>query len=218
VVEKAYGIKIHGLRFRIGDFELKNVTFRIEEGKYYVLTGPNGAGKTVLLRLISGLHEPAAGAIFIKQREITSLPPWERNIGYVPQDGILFPHRSVQKNIEYSLEVRRVAKDEKNHKVQEVMRLFNISHLAARMPEGLSGGERQKVSLARALVFEPSILLLDEPVSAIEEEVRDALCREIKSIQKRLKVTTIHVSHNSKETELVADRIGILKDGRVTEP
>ena len=134
-------------------------------------------------------------------------------MGYVPQEYALFPNLTVEGNVAFGLEVRKRDRSEIEEKVGEASELLGISHLLHRMPKGLSGGEQQKVSLARALVLKPAVLLLDEPVSAIDEDSRDAVLSQIKGIQRRTRTTTVHVCHNSREAELVADRMGVLKDG-----
>ena len=209
------GIRIEKLSFRIGEFELKDVSLEVAEGEYFVLTGPNGAGKTMLMRLIAGLEAPDAGEIFIAGARATPVPPWERPIGYVPQDGALFPHRNVERNVAFGLEVRKLDRERIAKEVGEAAELLGISRLLKRTTGGLSGGEKQKVSLARALVLKPAVLLLDEPVSAIDEADRDRLCGELKDIQRRTGVTTIHVAHNRREADLVADRVGVLGSGAV---
>jgi len=211
------GIRLQDVSFRIGEFAIENLSFAVRSGEHFVLTGPNGAGKTVVVKLIAGLFQPTAGLILINGRPVTDLPPWGRNIGYVPQDGVLFPNRTVRENIGFGLEVRHRGRRAIHNEVKRAASMMDIEHLLDRMPRGLSGGERQKVSLARALVFKPSVLLLDEPVSAIDEEARDGLCRNLRSIQREAGVTTLHVSHNRKETALVADRVGVLVDGNLRE-
>ena len=214
---EAPGIEIEGLEFRIGEFAMRSLSLRIREGEYFVLTGPNGAGKSMLVKILAGLLRPEAGRIRIQGRDMLGVPPWRRNIGYVPQDGLLFPNYSVGRNIEYGLRVRHVARDRRREAVQEAAGLLGIGHLLERRVTGLSGGEQQRVALARALVLKPAVLLLDEPVSAIDEETRDALCEELKRIQGQVGVTTLHVSHNRRETELVADRVGVMEEGALRE-
>ena len=201
------------LSFNVGQFHMRSLSLGIEEGEYFVLTGPNGSGKTVLVKLIAGLLRPSSGDIRLAGKSIISTPPWKRHLGYVPQDGLLFPNRTVRQNIAFGLEVRRVNSKLRKARVERVSELVGVSHLLDRMPKGLSGGERQKVSLARALVLEPSVLLLDEPVSSVDEDARNILCTEIRSIQQRIGVTTIHISHNSQETQIVADRVGVMVNG-----
>ena len=207
------GIQIEDLCFGIGDFVMENLSFDVHEGEYFVLTGPNGSGKTVLIRLISGLYQPESGQVRIQNRSVTSLPPWHRDVGYVPQDGVLFPNRNVRENIGFGLEVRGARKSKRDKQVNEAAGMLGIEYLLDRTVEGLSGGETQKVSLARTLVLNPSVLLLDEPVSAIDEEARDEVCHQLRRIQRDLGITTLHVSHNRRETQLVADRVGIIRDG-----
>jgi len=213
----ASGVRLDHIHFRIGNFRLADICLEVRQGEYFVLSGPNGAGKTLLIELIAGLKNPDSGDVYLLDERVTDVPPWHRNIGYVPQDCALFPHRSVRENIEFGLEVRRVGKRRVKSKVDQIADLLGISHLLDRVPKGLSGGERQKASIARALVVNPSVLLLDEPVSSIDEDSRDALCRDFKRIQQETALTTIHVSHNRRETALLADRVGILTDGRRIE-
>ncbi len=212
MVERS-GIELEEVSFRIGDFALRRFSLSVPQGEYFVLTGPNGAGKTVLLKLIAGLYVPQEGCIRIEGKRLDGVPPWKRNIGYVPQDGVLFPRRNVRQNIRFGLEVRPHGRNGMDDAVAEMAEVLGIEYLLDRMPAGLSGGERQKVSLARALIFRPAVLLLDEPVSAIDEDTRDALCRQLRQVQRKFNVTTIHVSHNRRETGLVADRVGVIDGG-----
>ncbi len=210
---KKTGIKIDCIKFKIGDFSFIDLSLEIKSNEYFVITGPNGAGKTMLIKLIAGLNDPLSGDIYIEGEKVTYLPPWKRNIGYVPQDYALFPNRTVRENIRFGLEIRKIPKKEIEYRVEETAELIGISGLLSRRIDGLSGGEQQKVSIARALIFKPSVLLLDEPVSAVDEDSRDKLCRELKNIHKQTNITTLHVSHNKQETTLVADRIGFLDNG-----
>lgn len=187
----------------------------VEKGEYLVLTGPNGSGKTTIMKLIAGLRKPDSGNIFISGKDVTDVPPWNRNIGYVPQDYALFPNRTVRRNIEFGLDVKKLNRSEIREKVDKMASLLKISHLLQRVPEGLSAGEQQKVSIARALVLDPSVLLLDEPLSSIDEDFRDVLCAELKKLQQKIGITTVHISHNKRETELVADRVAYLIDGKL---
>jgi molybdate/tungstate transport system ATP-binding protein len=213
----APGIEIRGLGFSIGSFAMEGLDLTVARDEYCVLTGANGAGKTLLLKLICGLHRPAAGTIAIHGEPAGDLPPWERRLGYVPQDGILFPNRDVRGNIAFGLEVRDVPQEECDKLVNDKAERMGIAHLLDRRPEGLSGGERQKVCIARALVFGPRALLLDEPVSAIDESARDDVCRLLRAMRDEKPVTVLHVSHNSSETELVADRVVNMRAGRIVE-
>lgn len=214
----AAGIQIDGLAFRIGAFAFRDFSLVIPDGAYTVLTGPNGAGKTMLVKLICGLYRPAAGTICIRGRDVTNLPPWQRPIGYVPQDGLLFPRRNVSDNLAFGLELRRVPRGEREATVARMAAFLNLTHLLRRGVTGLSGGERQRVSLGRALVLRPQVLLLDEPVSAIDEESRDTLCRELRRIHDEFGITTLHISHNRRETGLVADLVAEIREGRLARP
>ena len=210
-------LRIDRLAFRIGEFVMGGLSLEVAGGEYFVLTGPNGAGKTVLMTLIAGIRRPDAGRIAIGGADVAHTPPWERNVGYVPQDGLLFPNRTVGENIAFGLEVRGLLAVEIAFRVEAIAARLRIAHLLGRGVKGLSGGERQKVSLARALVLNPALLLLDEPVSAIDEDTRDGLCLELREIQQRFGVTTIHISHNQRETQLVADRVGALVAGAIAK-
>jgi ABC-type Fe3+/spermidine/putrescine transport system ATPase subunit len=168
-----------------------------------------------LLKLVCGVYKPQSGEILVQGKNVTNLEIWKRNVGYIPQNSFLFPHMDVFKNVEYGLKMRNIPKKERRDRVDEMLEILGIQKLRNRKIHGLSGGENQKVNLARALIYKPSVLLMDEPLSAIDEDIRDSLCHEIKSIQKRTRVTTIHVSHNKQETDLVADRIGYFSNGRI---
>ncbi|MBN1674770.1 MAG: ABC transporter ATP-binding protein [Kiritimatiellae bacterium] len=209
------GLELRDVSFRIGAFAINGLSFAVRQGEYFVLTGPNGAGKTITARLIAGLARPIEGDVFIRGNVATDLAPWERNVGYMPQDGVLFPNRTVERNIGFGLEVRGAGRATVRRRVEAVANLLKIGHLLPRMPQGLSGGERQKVNLARALAFDPAVLLLDEPLSAIDEDTRDELCRELRRIHEQMGITTLHVAHNRRETELVADRVGVMAGGRL---
>ena len=207
------GIRLENIVFSIGEFTMKELSLEVRRGEYFVLTGPNGAGKSIMIKLIAGLLLPSNGTISINDVSVLDLPPWKRSIGYVPQEGVLFPNRTVGRNIRFGLEVRGIAHEKAEKEVTHAAEMLGIDQLLDRTTHGLSGGERQRVALARAIVIKPSVLLLDEPVSAIDEDTRDDLCRELKRIQRETGITTIHVSHSRKETDLVADRVGTLKDG-----
>jgi ABC-type Fe3+/spermidine/putrescine transport system ATPase subunit len=208
-------VEINNLFFEIGNFSISDLNLRLSEGEYFILSGPNGAGKSLLLKLICGVYKPQAGEIFLKGINVTKLEIWKRNIGYIPQNSLLFPHMDVFENVEYGLKMRKMPKQERRDRVDEMLAMLGIQKLRNRKIHGLSGGENQKVNLARALIYKPSVLLLDEPLSAIDANIRETLCHELKSIQKKTKVTTIHVSHNKQETDLVADRIGYFLDGKI---
>jgi ABC-type sugar transport system ATPase subunit len=209
------GLSVRDLRFSIGAFALSGLSLEVRSGEYFVLSGPNGAGKTVLMRLVCGILRPHAGEVLVAGERVTDTPPWKRGIGYVPQEGYLFPHLTVLRNAEFGPRMRGLPRDERRRRAEEALDMLGVAALAPRAVKGLSGGERQKVALARALAARPRLLLLDEPVSAIDEAARDTVCRELKALQRRLGITTVHVSHNSAETALVADRVGRIDAGRM---
>ena len=205
------GIEINNLCFKIGNFSIENYSLEILKGEYFVLTGINGSGKSTLIKLIAGLYSPAAGSIKINGIDVGNIPPWKRNIGYLPQEGLLFPNKTVKENILFPLEMRRLTKTETNKVIDEIVDMLELFPLLNRKSQGLSGGEKQKACLARALVCKPDVLLLDEPVSAIDEKAKIIYCKKLKLLQKKLKITTLHVSHNSIETKLLADKIGSIE-------
>jgi len=202
-------IRTEEISFSIGTFEMRRLSIDIAEGEYFILLGPPGSGKTIFLECLCGLKKIRSGRISIDGRDVTALEPRRRGIGYVPQDYALFPHLSVEHNISFGLRAHGYA--EAN--IIETADLLGIRHLLSRSIDGLSGGEKQRVALARALVLKPKILLLDEPVCALDEVTRQQVCAQLSDIQRRLDLTTVHVSHNLEEAFSVADRAAILHDG-----
>jgi ABC-type Fe3+/spermidine/putrescine transport system ATPase subunit len=210
-------IEMRGVSIRLGEFAVHDAHLEVEKGEYFVLLGPTGAGKTVLLECIAGLHRPQSGDVLVEGRRVNRVPPEQRGLGYLPQDYALFPHLDVAQNIGFGMRLRRKSRDETERKVNELAGLLKITHLLGRSPLHLSGGEKQRVALARALAIEPKVLLLDEPLSALDEQTRETLCVELRRVHAELRTTTVHVSHNFEETLAVADRIGIIQDGRVRQ-
>jgi len=210
-------IRVKNLNLAVGAFALCDVSLHVAPGEYFVLFGPSGAGKTLLLECLCGLNRIDAGGIFIDGEDATRLEPRRRRLGYLPQDYALFPHRTVRQNIAFGLEHRGLARRQIHQRVDHWMSMFNVGHLADRHPGRLSGGERQRVALARALAVEPAVLLLDEPVSALDEPMRDQVCRELKQLQRRTRVTTIHVGHSLAEMLATADRVGFVDGGRLVQ-
>ena len=202
-------IRAEDISFHIGTFKLEGLSLDIAGGEYFVLLGPPGSGKTIFLECLCGLKKVESGRLYIGGRDVTTLEPRTRGIGYVPQDYALFPHLCVERNIAFGLRAHGRAET----KVPEIAELLGIRHLLDRRTEGLSGGEKQRVALARALVLEPKVLLLDEPVCALDEVTRQEICGQLLTLQRQLGLTTIHVSHNLEEAFSVADRAGILHQG-----
>ena len=210
-------IRIENLSNNWDTFTLNNISLEIKEGEYFVILGPTGAGKTLLLELIVGLYIPNEGRIFIDEKDITYEVPEKRNLGFLYQDYSLFPHLSVRKNIEYGMKLRNISKNEIDSKIKELSNILKIEHLMHRDTTTLSGGEQQKVALARALAINPKVLLLDEPFSALDENTKSKLISEMKDLHRKEGITFIHVTHSQEEAILLADRIGIMMDGTVVQ-
>ena len=206
-------IRTDEISFSIGTFELQRLSINIAKGEYFILLGPPGSGKTIFLECLCGLKKIASGRIYIDEHDVTNIEPRARGIGYVPQDYALFPHLSVEQNIAFGLRIRGCQGKETQTKIIETTEMLDIQRLLPRRIHGLSGGEKQRVALARALALQPKVLLLDEPVCALDEVTRQEVCSQLLGIQRRLGLTTIHVSHNLEEAFTVADRAAILNDG-----
>lgn len=207
-------IEIEKLCVQIHDFALENVSFQIDNGEYFALMGPTGAGKSVLIKAICGLIRIDSGKIIIDGQDVSDLEPRFRNIGYVPQDSGLFPHLNVEQNLLFALNVAgKKNKTQAVGKISHIIDALDIKGLLKRSIDGLSGGERQKVALGRALAAEPKLLILDEPVSALDEVSRRKVCDEIMNIHKKFGITTIHICHNLDEANTVATRMGVLNQG-----
>ena len=208
-------IDIENLSIDLGEFHLRDISLRIHDGEYMVLLGPTGAGKTVLVECIVGIHRPDTGRILIDGRDATRLYPEERNVGFVPQDYALFPNMTVADNVAYGLKARRLPKAEIAERVERMMRLSEVEHLRARLPLNLSGGEKQRVALGRALATEPRVLLLDEPLAALDENLRSELAAELRRVHQAVRGTFLHVCHSFEEAAEVADRVAIINEGRI---
>ena len=208
-------LKIEKLELTAGDFRLKSLSQTIEDGEYFVLMGPTGSGKSLLLKGICGLIPLLSGKVFISDRDVTTLQPKYRRVGYVPQNSSLFSNLTVKRNITFPLEIRKTEKHITERKVAEIAEMLKITHLLERGTHYLSGGETQKVAIARALASDPDILLLDEPVSAVDEPTRFELCSELVRIQRELKISTVHVCHSLAEAKSVSDRVGIMINGEL---
>ncbi|WP_240905400.1 ABC transporter ATP-binding protein [Bordetella hinzii] len=196
---------------------LQRVSLKIEQGEFLTLLGPSGCGKTTLLNLIAGFADADEGEIFIDGKPVTTLPPYQRQIGIVFQNYALFPHMTVERNIGYGLRMRHTPAAEIAERVREAMALVKLDGLGQRKPRELSGGQQQRVALARALVIRPKVLLLDEPFSALDKGLRGAMQVEVRDIQRKLGVTTIFVTHDQGETLSMSDRIAVMNQGVIKQ-
>jgi len=208
-------IVIQGLSHRIGAFRLDNISLEIPTGQYAVLMGKTGSGKTTLLEILCGLRPVQSGRIMLMDQDMTMTQPARRGIGYVPQDGALFPSMTIHDHLAFALRVRKWNQSAIEERVRELAEVLGITHLLGRRPAGLSGGEAQRAALGRALAFQPRVLLLDEPLSALDEETRRDMYNLIKSVRRQYNVTSLHVTHNWQEAAALADQIFVLKDGRI---
>jgi ABC-type sugar transport system ATPase subunit len=197
-----------------GNFVLRDISFEIPAGAYGVLMGRTGSGKTTLLEVICGLRQPAAGSVFLMEREATRLKPAERGIGYVPQDRALFATMSVRQHLAFALVVRRWSERDIAVRVDELAQLLGIGHLLHRFPAGLSGGEAQRVALGRALAMRPGVLLLDEPLSALDEETREGMFALLRTVRAQTAVTVLHITHSREEARRLADCVLVLQNGQ----
>jgi putative spermidine/putrescine transport system ATP-binding protein len=211
-------VHVSGLRKRYGDVvALAGVDLVIGAGEFFTLLGPSGSGKTTLLRLIAGFERPDAGRIELGGSDVTRVPPYARNVNTVFQDYALFPHMTVGQNIEYGLRVRRVPKAERRQKVDSALEMVRLSGLGDRKPAQLSGGQRQRVALARAIVNEPQVLLLDEPLGALDFKLRQEMQIELQHVQREVGITFIYVTHDQEEALAMSDRIAVLSNGRIEQ-
>ncbi len=200
-----------------GAFSLRDVNLSVPSGAYAVLMGGTGQGKTTILEAICGLRTVSSGKVILCGEEVTKYKPADRGVGYLPQDLGLFPMMTVRGHLEFALRIRRKPLTEIKTRIEELARLLGIERLLDRKIHGLSGGEAQRVALGRALSFQPKILLLDEPLNALDETTRDRLCELLKSIQGQTKLTTLHITHSRAEASQVADRLFSLVGGRIEE-
>lgn len=210
-------IQVENLSARAGEFALDNISFSIPSAHYGVLMGKTGSGKTTVLEAICGLKRVLAGRIILEGEDVTHLKPGERGIGFVPQDGALFSTMSIRDHLAFSLMIRKWPRLKIDGRVAELAELLGIERLLARRPHGLSGGERQRVALGRALASQPHILCLDEPLSALDDETREEMYVLLRSVREQTGVTALHITHNIREAEALADKLIVLKDGVMIE-
>jgi multiple sugar transport system ATP-binding protein len=203
--------------FAGGVAAVDDVSLRIEDGEFMVLVGPSGCGKSTLLRLIAGLEETEAGAITIGGRDVTDLPPRQRDIAMVFQSYALYPHMTVRQNLGYGLKVRRLGKQQTEERVERVARLLRLEDLLDRRPAALSGGQRQRVAMGRAIVREPQAFLMDEPLSNLDAKLRVGMRAELSSLHARLGATTVYVTHDQVEAMTLGQRVAVMRDGKIQQ-
>jgi putative spermidine/putrescine transport system ATP-binding protein len=211
-------IRLSGLHKSYGEVvALDGIDLEVRAGEFFTLLGPSGSGKTTSLRLIAGFERPDAGRVELAGQDVTNLPPHERNVNTVFQDYALFPHMSVGENVAYGLRVKKVPRPEREERVADALAMVRLGGYEARRPNQLSGGQRQRVALARALVNRPQVLLLDEPLGALDLKLRQQLQVELKRIQSEVGITFIYVTHDQDEALTMSDRIAVMDGGRVIQ-
>jgi len=194
-----------------------NVDLEIHDGEFFSMLGPSGSGKTTCLRMIAGFDRPTSGHIFLYGQDVSDLPPYERNVNTVFQDYALFPHMTVEDNVAYGLMIKGIAKETRKKRVDEMLELVRLPKFGSRKPSQLSGGQRQRVALARALINHPKVLLLDEPLGALDLKLRQQMQVELKSIQQRVGITFIFVTHDQEEALTMSDRIAVFNEGKIVQ-
>ncbi len=214
----APAISLRGIAKSFGTFAaVSDVSLDIRNGEFLTLLGPSGSGKTTVLRMIAGFETPSQGEILLNGKDVSAEPAFRRDINTVFQDYALFPHMTIAENVEYGLRVRKVAKPERVARRDEALRMVQLSDLALRMPSQLSGGQRQRVALARAIVNRPQVLLLDEPLGALDLKLREEMQGELKVLQRALNITFVYVTHDQGEALSMSDRIAVFNHGRLEQ-
>ena len=211
-------VRLEGVRKHFGDvIAVDGIDLEVREGEFFSMLGPSGSGKTTSLRLIAGFEAPTAGRVLLGGEDVTDLAPYERDVNTVFQDYALFPHMTVQANVEYGLKVKKVPREEREARASEALAMVQLSGFGDRKPSQLSGGQRQRVALARALVNRPRVLLLDEPLGALDLKLRQAMQIELKEIQQQVGLTFIYVTHDQEEALTMSDRLAVFNQGRVEQ-
>lgn len=211
-------VEVKNVEKKYGNFNaLNSVSLHVNNGEFLTILGPSGSGKTTLLKIISGFEFPSSGSVWIGNKEVTNTPPHVRGIGMVFQNYALFPHMTVYENIRFPLSMRKIPKKEIDEKVLNALELIQLTNFKNYYPNQLSGGQKQRVALARAIVFDPPVLLLDEPLGALDKQLRTQMQVEIKKLQEKLKITTISVTHDQEEALTMSTRICIINKGQIEQ-
>jgi ABC-type sugar transport system ATPase subunit len=208
-------IDVANLGLKQGVFQLADISFQVPKGKYALLMGKTGCGKTTILEALAGLRSIVSGCIKLNERDVTHRPPAERDVGYVPQDGALFRTMTVRDNLAFALSIRNQPAAAIKERVGQLAEWLQVTHLLDRRAVGLSGGETQRIALGRALAIHPPILLMDEPLSSLDEETRDRMIELLKGMPQRADVTVLHVTHSRHEADQLGERVFRLQDGRI---
>ena len=211
-------VQLDGLHKRFGEVDaVAGIDLEIADGEFFSMLGPSGSGKTTTLRMIAGFERPTAGRILLHGKDVTGVPPFDRDVNTVFQDYALFPHMSVAQNVAYGLTVRRVPRGERGQRVAAALQMVRLSAFEDRRPGQLSGGQRQRVALARALINRPRVLLLDEPLGALDLKLREEMQIELKAIQQQVRITFIYVTHDQEEALTMSDRLAVFNAGRIEQ-
>ena len=211
-------ISLEGLSKHYGEVRaVDGLTLDIAHGEFFSMLGPSGSGKTTVLRLIAGFEQPTAGRVHLAGVDVTRRPPYDRDVNTVFQDYAIFPHMSVMENVEYGLRVKKVARGERRRRAEDALRTVRLEGYGARRPHQLSGGQRQRVALARALVNRPQVLLLDEPLGALDLKLRREMQMELKAIQREVGITFVFVTHDQEEALTMSDRVAVFNEGRLEQ-
>lgn len=212
------GVELRGVAKHYGDtVAVTDLDLVVEPGEFFSMLGPSGSGKTTVLRMIAGFEDVTHGQILLDGQDVTAAAPFDRTVNTVFQDYALFPHMTIAENVAYGLRVRKTPKSEISHRVAESLEQVKLAHVADRLPHQLSGGQRQRIALARALILRPRVLLLDEPLGALDKQLREQMQIELKQIQREVGITFIFVTHDQEEALTLSDRIAVFNEGRVEQ-